>query len=126
MSQNELVPHWHPHQLRDTAAIVIRREMGLDAARALLGHRSLGITDTYAELDQALAVEAARKLGRPSLLANTMPKRQPDFWAMPLRSAMGTGKNAAGAEMRVRAQVLCSKVLTSHPLYAGKNIDSPS
>jgi hypothetical protein len=33
------------------------------AARALLGHRSLGITDTYAELDQALAVEAARKLG---------------------------------------------------------------
>ena len=40
-----------------------RREMGLDAALALLGHRSLGITDTYAELDQALAVEAARKLG---------------------------------------------------------------
>jgi hypothetical protein len=37
--------------------------MGLDAARALLGHRSLGITDTYAELDQALAVEAARRLG---------------------------------------------------------------
>jgi len=33
------------------------------AARAILGHRSLGITDTYAELDQALAVEAARKLG---------------------------------------------------------------
>jgi len=31
--------------------------------RALLGHRSLGITDTYAELDQALDVEAARKLG---------------------------------------------------------------
>jgi hypothetical protein len=26
------------------------------------GHRSHGITDTYAELDQALAVEAARKL----------------------------------------------------------------
>jgi integrase len=49
--------------LRHTAATVIRREMGLDAARAHLGHRSLGITDTYAELDQALAVEAARKLG---------------------------------------------------------------
>ena len=60
---HELVPHWHPHQLRHTAATTIRREMGLDAARALLGHRSLGITDTYAELDQALAVEAARKLG---------------------------------------------------------------
>jgi hypothetical protein len=37
--------------------------MGLDAARALLGHKTLGITDTYVELDQALAIEAARKLG---------------------------------------------------------------
>jgi len=63
VSENDLIPHWHPHQLRHTAATIIRREMGLDAARALLGHRSLGITDTYAELDQALAVEAARKLG---------------------------------------------------------------
>jgi len=63
VGEHELVPHWHPHQLRHTAATIIRREMGLDAARALLGHRSLGITDTYAELDQALAVEAARKLG---------------------------------------------------------------
>jgi integrase len=62
-TENELVPHWHPHQLRHTAATIIRREMGLDAARALLGHRSLGITDTYAELDLSLAVETAKKLG---------------------------------------------------------------
>jgi hypothetical protein len=34
-----------------------------DAARALLGCRSLSITDTYAELDQTLVVEAALKLG---------------------------------------------------------------
>jgi integrase len=61
--ESQQVPDWHPHQLRHTAATVIRREMGLDAARAHLGHRSLGITDTYVELDQALAVEAARKLG---------------------------------------------------------------
>jgi len=63
VKETDLIPYWHPHQLRHTAATVIRREMGLDAARALLGHRSLGITDTYAELDTALAVEAARKLG---------------------------------------------------------------
>jgi len=63
VSENDLIPHWHPHQLRHTAATIVRREMGLDAAWALLGHRSLGITDTYAELDQAPAVEAARKLG---------------------------------------------------------------
>jgi len=57
------VPHWHPNQLRHTAGTIVRREMGLDAARALLGHRTLGITDTYAELDAALARKAARKLG---------------------------------------------------------------
>lgn len=43
-------------------------KMRPDAARALLGHRSLGTTDAYAELDQALAVEAARKLGWRILL----------------------------------------------------------
>ncbi len=59
----EIIPHWHPHQLRHTAATLIRKELGLDAARALLGQRSLAIADTYAELDQALAIEAAKKLG---------------------------------------------------------------
>ena len=57
------VPDFHPHQLRHTAATRIRKEMGLDAARAMLGHRNLKITDDYAELDQALAGKAAMKLG---------------------------------------------------------------
>ncbi len=57
------VPHWHPHQLRHTAATHIRQEMGLDAARAVLGHRTLAVTDTYAEIDQALATEVAQRLG---------------------------------------------------------------
>src|SRR5262249_47576024 len=30
----EHVPHWHPHQLRHTRATEIRKEYGLDAARA--------------------------------------------------------------------------------------------
>jgi len=59
----QLVPAWHPHQLRHTAATLIRREMGLDAARALLGHKTLGMASHYAELDQALAIEAARRMG---------------------------------------------------------------
>jgi integrase len=58
-----MVPDFHPHQLRHTAATRIRKEMGLDAARAMLGHRNLKITDDYAELDQALAGKAAMKLG---------------------------------------------------------------
>ena len=57
------VPDFHPHQLRHTAATRIRKEMGLDAARAMLGHRNLKITDDYAELDKALAGKAALKFG---------------------------------------------------------------
>lgn len=57
------VPDWHPHQLRHNAATRIRKERGLDAARAVLGHRSLAITDTYAEIDQALAASVAAELG---------------------------------------------------------------
>jgi integrase len=57
------VPHWHPNQLRHTRATEIRRRAGLDAARAVLGHRSPGITATYAELDQALASEVMAAMG---------------------------------------------------------------
>lgn len=54
---------WHPHQLRHNAATRVRKERGIDAARALLGHRSLAITDIYAELDQGLAASVVRAIG---------------------------------------------------------------
>jgi integrase len=57
------VPHWHPHQLRHTRATEIRRMFGIDAARAILGHRSPAITEVYAELDQGQAVEIMAKIG---------------------------------------------------------------
>lgn len=57
------VPHWHPHQLRHTKATEIRREAGLDAARAVLGHRSPQITETYAEIDVNKAAEVMARLG---------------------------------------------------------------
>lgn len=57
------VPLFHPHQLRHTCATRLRKEMGLDAARAVLGHRNLKITDDYAELDAGLAANAMLKLG---------------------------------------------------------------
>ena len=34
------VVDYHPHQFRHTAATRIRKELGLDAARAVLGHRN--------------------------------------------------------------------------------------
>lgn len=54
---------WHPHQLRHTAATHIRREHGLDAARAVLGHRSPVVTEIYAELDHAKAAEIMADVG---------------------------------------------------------------
>jgi len=57
------IPHWHPHQLRHTKGTEIRKQFGLDAARAVLGHRSPVITEFYAELDAGKAAEVAEKLG---------------------------------------------------------------
>lgn len=57
------VDHWFPHQLRHSRATEIRKAYGLDAARAVLGQHAPQVTEMYAELDQAKAVEVARKLG---------------------------------------------------------------
>jgi integrase len=54
---------WHPNQLRHTKATELRREFGLDAARAVLGHRSPQITEVYAEIDAAKAAQVMEKLG---------------------------------------------------------------
>jgi integrase len=57
------IPHWHPHQLRHSAATRLRREFGLDVARAVLGHSSPVVTEVYAELDGAKAAEAMERVG---------------------------------------------------------------
>jgi integrase len=57
------LPNWHPHQLRHTAGTLIRKVGGRDAARAFLGHKESRITDDYAEIDETLAVDMARKIG---------------------------------------------------------------
>jgi integrase len=57
------IPPWHPNQLRHAKATEIRREAGLDAARAVLGHRSPAITEVYAELDVGRAAEVMERLG---------------------------------------------------------------
>jgi integrase len=49
---------WHPHQLRHTAATKLRKEYGLEAAQVILGHKTLTVTQVYAEKN----VEAARKI----------------------------------------------------------------
>jgi integrase len=59
----EHIPHWHPHQLRHTRAAELKREAGLDIARAVLGHRSPILTEHYASLDLAAAATAMERLG---------------------------------------------------------------
>jgi integrase len=54
---------FHPHQLRHSAATKLRKEYGLEAARVVLGHKSLAITETYAEIDQGKASEIMGRVG---------------------------------------------------------------
>ena len=46
-----LLPHWHPNQLRHTAATEIRRQFGLEAAQVIFGHAKADVTQIYAERD---------------------------------------------------------------------------
>jgi integrase len=57
------IPNWHPHQLRHSAGTRLRREFGLDVARAVLGHATPVVTELYAELDGAKAEAAMAKIG---------------------------------------------------------------
>jgi len=57
------IPRWHPHQLRHNAATYIRREEGIEVARVILGHRSAGVTEIYAEQDRDKAIEVIQRLG---------------------------------------------------------------
>jgi integrase len=57
------VPHWAPNQLRHNAATRIRREFGLEAAKAVLGHAGIVQTQVYAEQDEAKAMEAMGRVG---------------------------------------------------------------
>jgi integrase len=54
---------WHPHQLRHTRAQELKREAGLDVARAQLGHQSVGETEHYAQLDISKAAELMARIG---------------------------------------------------------------
>lgn len=57
------VDHWHPHQLRHTAATRLRKQADLEAVRVILGHGDKDTSATYAERDIEAARAIARKLG---------------------------------------------------------------
>lgn len=57
------VPLWHPHQLRHTAATRLRREVGIEAVRVVLGHASAKVSEVYAEMDGTKARDAMERFG---------------------------------------------------------------
>ena len=58
------VPRFTPHRLRHLAATKVRAELGVDAARALLGHSLASITEIYShEVDKQLALKAVAAFG---------------------------------------------------------------
>jgi integrase len=58
-----LLSHWHPNQLRHSAATKVRKMFNLEAAQVMLGHAKADVTQVYAERDARLAVEVAKKIG---------------------------------------------------------------
>lgn len=54
---------FHPNQLRHTAAFRIRRDFGLDAAQAVLGHSSARMTEHYAKVSSEKARGVMRQIG---------------------------------------------------------------
>ncbi len=59
----QVVPRWHPHQLRHNAATRIGAEFGPEVARIILGHRTLDVTRIYMDDDLRKAAEAMRQAG---------------------------------------------------------------
>jgi integrase len=57
------VEHWHPHQLRHSAATEIRRHFGVEAAATILGHRNVSITELYAEKNAQAGRDIAQAIG---------------------------------------------------------------
>ena len=54
---------WSPNQLRHSHATRVRKEFGLEAAGAALGHTKMSATEIYAERDAQLAASVASKIG---------------------------------------------------------------
>jgi integrase len=59
----KLLAHWHPNQLRHSAATEIRKLFGLEAAQVVLGHSKADVTQVYAERDGKLAADIMRRIG---------------------------------------------------------------
>ncbi|WP_428939695.1 tyrosine-type recombinase/integrase [Fontivita pretiosa] len=56
--EQRVIPRWNPHRLRHNAATELRKNYGLEAAQVILGHKTLTVTQVYAEKN----VEQAKRI----------------------------------------------------------------
>jgi integrase len=54
---------WSPGQLRHNAATSLRKQFGLEAAQVILGHRTLTVTQVYAEKNVEAAMKVMAQVG---------------------------------------------------------------
>ena len=54
---------WSPNRLRHSVATKIRKQYGLEASKAVLGHSKITTTQQYAEQDRTLAADVMRQIG---------------------------------------------------------------
>lgn len=57
------IPRWVPHQLRHTAAEVIRQQFGLEHTQSVLGHTKAKMSEHYAKAGVIKAAEVALMIG---------------------------------------------------------------
>jgi integrase len=62
-NDERMVPRWHVHQLRHSAATEIRKAFGLEGAQAALGHATLSAAQVYAEKNADTARRIAAAVG---------------------------------------------------------------
>ncbi|MFL5328967.1 MAG: tyrosine-type recombinase/integrase [Gemmataceae bacterium] len=63
ITEGNLIPTWRPNQLRHSKATATRKMFGLEAAQVVLGHCRADVTQHYAERDESLAMDVARRTG---------------------------------------------------------------
>ena len=117
--------HVHPHQLRHTLATqAINRGMRLEAIAALLGHRSMDMTLTYARIaDRVVADEYAASTPRSTrstakhrqLPADSRPPAWPNSAARPTPACSATGSAPAPSSSTAGSNQPAKPAATSAP-----------
>jgi integrase len=63
LQTEEIIPSWHPYQLRHTFATRLRKQFGVEAAQLGLGHARTDIVEIYAEKNHAMLVDIMAQCG---------------------------------------------------------------